>query len=379
MPQFFESTWIKGLEMRNRSVRSATWTGLGDGMGRVTDRAVEFYAELGRGGIGLIVTGYQYIMTNGQQLPNMIGNYEDGLAEGLGRLAEAVHGAGGRVVPQLVHTMARSNPSLFREGDELWGPSGIPEPADGPVPKEMTKDDIRSFVEAYAAAAARSKAAGFDGIQLHGAHGYGINQFLSEAWNRRGDSYGGSLSNRYRVLGEIMEAIRAAVGNDFPVLIKLNGQDFVDGGLTIQESVRIAQRLVDDGMDAIEVSGGCASSPQDRTPARRKIAKESDEAYLSDLAAAVKSAVTVPVITVGGIRSLSVANKLIEDRKADYVAMSRPFIREPHLVERWKSGDESRASCISCNGCFETGLKGDGISCKVERVLREKRGAADPH
>jgi 2,4-dienoyl-CoA reductase-like NADH-dependent reductase (Old Yellow Enzyme family) len=303
----------------------------------------------------------------------MVGNYEDGQIEGLSRLAAAVHDSGGRVIPQLVHTGANANTDLFREGDELWGPSAVqPAAKQKGFPKEMTVGDITRLIEAYAAAAERSKKAGFDGVQLHGAHGYGINQFLSPKWNVRGDGYGGSLKNRYRFLAETLEAVRGAVGGDFPVTIKLNGSDFVEGGLEPEESVKIAERLADDGIDMIEVSGGSALSPKEKTPARMKIRTEEDEAYLVDLAARVKERVGVPVATVGGIRSLKVADDILAAGKADLIAMSRPLIREPGLINRWESGDTARATCISCNGCFESGLKGEGISCKVDRQLREK-------
>jgi 2,4-dienoyl-CoA reductase-like NADH-dependent reductase (Old Yellow Enzyme family) len=371
MPELFERTFIGSLEMENRAVRSATWSGVGDERGYVTERATEFYSELARGQIGLIVTGYQYVMTNGIQLPYMIGNYEDGQVEGLSRLAAAVHAQGGKVIPQIVHTGLRANPKLFRDGDELWAPSALPGPDTGAMAVEATREQILQLVEAFAAAARRAKDAGFDGVQLHGAHGYAINQFLSPAWNQRGDGYGGDLNKRYRFLGEVMEATRAAVGDDFPVLIKLSGHDFLEQGLFPEDAIKIAQRLADDGIAAIEVSGGSSSSPKHFQPARKDVRESKDEAYLVDVAAAVKAAVSVPVITVGGIRSLKTIATVLTERKADYVAMARSFVREPHLIKRWQNGETRRATCISCNGCFETGVKGLGISCKVDRKLKE--------
>jgi 2,4-dienoyl-CoA reductase-like NADH-dependent reductase (Old Yellow Enzyme family) len=156
-------------------------------------------------------------------------------------------------------------------------------------------------------------------------------------------------------------------------LIKLSGHDFVEGGLVPEESARVARRLAEDGIDAIEMSAGSAASPEDKRPSRKGISEEDDEAYLADIAALVKDAVTVPVTTVGGIRSLPTIDRILRERKADYVAMSRPFIREPHLIKRWKTGDTARAYCVSCNGCFETGLKGLGISCKVEREKSKRK------
>jgi 2,4-dienoyl-CoA reductase-like NADH-dependent reductase (Old Yellow Enzyme family) len=372
MAKLFEKTAIGALDLLNRSVRSATWAGLGDDRGYVTDRATDFYRRLAKGGIGLIVTGYQYVLPNGMQLPYMVGNYEDEQTEGLSKIAQVVHEERGKVIPQIVHAGARANPKLLPKGEEIWAPSAIPDPVTGHTPHEVTKQEILRLVDAYAGAAARSLKAGFDGVQLHGAHGYGINQFLSPIWNQRSDAYGGNLKNRYRFLGEVIEAVRGAVGNDFPLLIKLTAHDFVERGLVPADAVEISRRLADDGIDAIEVSGGSQASPNNLGPVRGHIKSEDDEAYFADLAAQIKDSVKIPIITVGGIRSISTIDKILADGKADYVAMARPFIREPHLINRWKSGDTQKSTCISCGGCFETGVKGIGISCKAEREKSDK-------
>jgi 2,4-dienoyl-CoA reductase-like NADH-dependent reductase (Old Yellow Enzyme family) len=366
--RLFEKAWIRSLELPNRAVRSSTWSGVGDEKGYVTGRALEFYGELAGGDIGLILTGYQYVMTNGQGLPYMLGNYDDTQIEGLKRLVDTVHGEGGRIGAQLVHCLARANVKLFfRDGDELWGASAIAYSPQDKIPREMTRADITRLVEAHAAAASRCLKAGFDGIQIHGAHGFGLNQFLSPAWNRRGDLYGGSLQNRYRLAGEILEATRGVVGKDYPVMFKLSAQDFVGNGLELSESAEIARRLANDGIDAIQVSACCSISNPDRHCAQTMIFKEKDEAYLADFAQHIRERVQVPVMIVGGLRSLPVIDDVLKKGQADYISMARPFIREPHLIKRWKSGDTGSAKCISCNRCFETGMKGLGISCYWER------------
>jgi len=376
-PRLFEQISIKSLELPCRAFRSATWAGVGDEKGYVTDRAVDFYRNLGRGGIGLIVTGYQYVLPNGMELPYMIGNYDDDQTKGLVRLVEAVHSGGGRIAAQIVHTGARANTKLFPEGWKRWSPSPVEDPDTGRTTPEMTRSEIVHLIQAYAAAAARSKRAGFDAVELHGAHGYGINQFLSGASNRRGDAYGGSLKNRYRFLGEVLEAVRGSVGEDYPVLIKLSGHDYIEGGLIPEQSVQIARRLADDGIDAITISAGSgATSKKGLGPARAGILSEKKEAYLADMAALVNQAVDVPVGAVGGIRSLNKIGKLLSDGKADYVAMARPFIREPHLINRWKSGNTKKSTCISCSKCFSTGFKGTGIYCVPEKKRKEKEGTS---
>jgi 2,4-dienoyl-CoA reductase-like NADH-dependent reductase (Old Yellow Enzyme family) len=373
MPVLFEKTAIKSLELKNRSVRSATWSGVGDLRGYLTDRGVEFYRELAAGGVGLIVTGFQYVMPNGVAMRYQLGNYDDAQIKGLSRLCDAVHSQNCRVAAQLVHTGAKANPDLFPKAGDLWGPSAVADPMTGRTPKEMIQNEIAQLVQAYAAAAARCKKAGFDGVQLHGAHGYGINQFLSGAANRRGDRYGGNIGNRYRFLGEVLEAVRAAVGEDFPVMIKLSGNDFFEGGLTAEESLYVGRRLSEDGIDAIEVSGGSRASENGMIPSRLKIRRQEDEAYLADLAARFKETVPVPVITVGGIRSPKVISRVLNEGKADYIAMCRPFIREPHLIRRWEAGDLKKATCISCNQCLDAGMEGNGVYCKVEQRLKAKK------
>jgi len=349
---------------------------VGDAKGYVTDRALELYADLARGGVGLIITGFQYVLPNGIAIVYQLGNYDDSQIEGLTRMVSAIHAENGKVAAQIAHTGTKADPKLFPGPGSIWGPSVVTDPLSGNTAKEMSVAEITQLVEAYAAAASRSKAAGFDAIQLHGAHGYGINQFLSGFFNRRGDGYGGDIKSRYRFLGEVMEAVRGEVGSDFPVLIKLSGHDYYEGGLVPDESLYVARRLADDGIDAIEISGGSRASGENFSPSRKKILKEEDEAYLVALAAMVKKAVRVPVMTVGGFRSPGVISDTLSDGKADYIAMCRPFIREPHLINRWKSGDLTKATCISCNGCFEAATEGNGVYCVVEKKLREKREKA---
>ncbi len=373
-PNLFERTRIKSLELPNRFIKSSTWCGTGDGKGHVTDRTLTMHSELAKGGIGLILAGAQYVMTNGVTLPYAIGNCDDSQAKGLKSLVETVHKEGAKIVTQLHHGLARANTKLFyHEGDEVWGASAIPFPPSSPAPKEMTRKDIDRYVEAFAAAAARSHRCGFDGVMIHAAHGSGVHQFLSAAWNQRTDSYGGSPQNRYRVLGEILEAITGRVGPDYPVLIKLSAHDFVKGGLEPPESLEVARRLEQDGIAAIQVSACCGISSQDQHCPKDQILDPQDEAYLMDFTQFIKEGVKVPIIAVGGIRSYSTAEDIVKQGKADYVSLARPFIREPHLINRWKSGNPAKATCISCNGCYDTGMQGLGISCKIERMLKEQQ------
>ncbi|HEY6006803.1 MAG TPA: NADH:flavin oxidoreductase, partial [Geobacteraceae bacterium] len=191
----------------------------------------------------------------------------------------------------------------------------------------------------------------------------------------RDDLYGGSIENRCRFLLEVYRRVRAEVGPDFPVFVKLNGDDFLDGGLAVEDALYAARALDAEEVDAIEVSGGTPASG-DRTPVRQGIEDRQQEAYNLPLAARVRNAVKCPVMVVGGLRSLDLIEGIIRREEADYVALARPFIREPHLALRWQQGDEARARCISCNGCFKPGLKEKGIYCVVDKIERESRSAS---
>ncbi|MCG6538138.1 MAG: NADH:flavin oxidoreductase, partial [Syntrophales bacterium LBB04] len=220
-------------------------------------------------------------------------------------------------------------------------------------------------------AAQRAKEAGFDGLQLHAAHGYLLSQFLSPLFNKRSDAYGGSIENRSRALREIIRKVRDLVGKQYPVLIKINNQDYLEGGLTLEDALKIGPWLQDEGLDAIELSGGTFNSGN-LNPCRVGITKEEKEAYFLEAAKAFKEKLTIPLILVGGVRSLPVAERIVNQGIADYLSMSRPFIREPELIKRWKSGDQRKAFCLSENQCVGPAMAGEGIYCVVEKKEKEK-------
>jgi 2,4-dienoyl-CoA reductase-like NADH-dependent reductase (Old Yellow Enzyme family) len=238
--------------------------------------------------------------------------------------------------------------------------------------KEVTVEDIQEIVNAFGHAATRAKEGGFDGVQIHAAHGYLLSEFLSPAFNKRTDEYGGSVENRARALREVLKSIRDAVGDDFPVLVKLNCQDFIKGGLTLRDSLKVGAFLQEGRIDAIELSGGMRLSGN-LSQYRLKIISEEKEAYFRHEAKAFKEKLHVPLILVGGIRTFQLAERLVEDGYADYISMSRPFIREPSLVKRWESGDLRKATCVSDNRCFEPIRAGEGIYCVVEKKQKERK------
>jgi 2,4-dienoyl-CoA reductase-like NADH-dependent reductase (Old Yellow Enzyme family) len=359
MSRLFEATTINGLTLGNRFVRSATWEGMATLEGDVTPKLTDTMIMLAKGGVGLIISGHAYVRKDGQASPWQLGIYSDTHMDGLCCLASAVHESGGKMVIQLAHAGNFSAENLTGQPPVVASAyEGL-----GKTPrKEIASKDIPELVDAYVRAAGRAKSAGFDGVQIHSAHGYLLSQFLSPIFNRRKDKYGGSIENRVRIHHEIIQAIRQIVGPKYPILIKMNGQDYAPDGLTLEDASQAAVLLEKAGVDAIELSGGLLTGGK-LSPSRPGINSPEKEAYFREDARAFKQCIKIPLILVGGIRSFDVAEKLIHDGLADYISMSRPFIREPFLVNRWKDGDRSRASCLSDNLCFDPGREGSGIHC----------------
>ncbi|MDT8441687.1 MAG: NADH:flavin oxidoreductase [Desulfuromonadales bacterium] len=359
MTTLFEPLTLNGMTLRNRLMRSATWEGMCEADGRPTRRLIDTYRELARGGVGLIVTGYAFVSSEGKQLPGKMGIHCDDFAAEMRAMTEAVHAEGGKICMQLVHAGGQTD---SRNAGRLpLAPSAVKVDQYPEQPEELSGDEIARLVAAFAAGARRAKAYGFDAVQLHGAHGYLINQFLSPLTNRRSDDYGGPVANRCRFLAEVIAAVRGAVGRDFPVLIKLSGCDNLDGGLSAEDGRYAAQLLDAAGIDGIEVSSGTPASGT-KSPVRTPIDSVDQEGYNRALALAIKAEVACPVVAVGGFRSLETAQRALAEG-VDAIAMARPLIREPDLPARWRDGGTNRATCTSCNGCFRPGLKEGGIRC----------------
>lgn len=362
MRKVFEATTINGLRLANRLVRSATWEGLGDADGRVNEGVIEIYRQLADGGVGLIITGYLAVRSDGRQHATQLGVDRDELVPGLAELAAVVHKHGGTVVGQIVHCGGQAVRAASG-GQDPVAPSAVASPGYPELPRELSLAGIRELVACFAAAAGRLRNAGFDGVQLHGAHGYLLAQFLSPLRNQRTDDYGGSLDNRSRFTLEVLAAVRAEVGADWPVMIKLNAHDFLEGSTTERDSSHLAAALAEGSTDAIEVSGGTGGSGK-LGAVRRNIETAEDEAYFLPQARAIRAAAPgVPLMLVGGMRSLETIEAVLASGVADYIAIARPLIREPGLPARWASGDRRRAACVSCSGCFAPAARGDGIRC----------------
>lgn len=352
MDRLFQETSIKSLILKNRFVRSATWMGLADPEGGCTQELIKYYETLAEGNVGLIISGFAFVSREGQGQVGQLGAYSDKLLPGLGELTARVHKKGGKIVAQLVHCGVHSNPE-FNGGAEAKGPC------------ELKKEEIHRIIEDYGKAAVRMKEAGFDGIQLHYAHGYLGSQFLGPRTNDRTDEYGGSIDNRSRFLCETLTTVRDAVGEEFPVMAKLNLADYIENGLVFEDGLFVAAKLNHLGVDCIEVSGGVRDS-KDMGPAR-KLRTDADQAYFLDNARVVKSALGLPVMLVGGLRDPKSLDKIHQETGIDYFSLSRPLIRNPLLVNRWMGGDPTPSSCVSCSGCFLSIKKGKGVYCIKKR------------
>jgi 2,4-dienoyl-CoA reductase-like NADH-dependent reductase (Old Yellow Enzyme family) len=367
MPDLFESCILNGMVLANRFVRSATWEGLATQDGAATPKLVKMMEELALGEVGLIISGHAYVNREGRGSPGQLGAYSDELIPGLADMATAVHAAGGRIALQISHAGIRSAP--VPGGPEPAGPSPVLLET-GPAGRAMTQEDMAALCLDFARAAVRAKTAGFDAVQIHAAHGFLLSEFLSPFFNQRTDDYGGSRENRARLVLEVLKAVRNAVGRDFPVLIKMNSEDFLPGGLTVEDMVATAELLQQAGIDAIELSGGTFLSGKlsfSRTGSRTTKADPAhSEAYYEAAARSYKRAVKTPLMLVGGIRTLETARSLVAEGVADHICLCRPLIREPHLVARWRAGDTGPALCVSDNGCFQPAREGRGIYCTID-------------
>lgn len=375
MRTIFEETTINNMTLGNRLIRSATWEGMCEPDGRPTAKLTNCYRKLAKGGVGLIITGYAFVSPEGKQLPCTLGAHTDKFKRDLKIMADAVHAEGGKICLQLVHVGGQTKEKDI--GRAPLAPSALMTRQFPQVPVAMSFADIQRVIKAFGEAAGRARECGFDAVQLHGAHGYLINQFLSPLTNQRTDEYGGGIDNRCRFMVEVYWKVRDVVGKDYPVLIKLNGADHLTGGLDLEGAVYAAELLDQEGIDAIEISGGTPASG-DMTPIRNRIMSPDLEAYNLPLCRTIKPAVACPVMAVGGFRSFGVVERTIRN-DADYVAMARPFIREPDLAKRWRSGKKSAATCISCSACFMPGIKEGGVYCVVEKKGREKLNTDSPN
>ncbi len=355
----FEPATIGTLELKNRFIRSATWDGMADDLGNPTEAMAELFRNLAAGGVSLLQTGATYIDSNSKSFPHQLGLYDDDQIPAYQGFTNAVHEAGGLVGLQIGYG---GSMRFVDTGMSPVGPSAVEQPANGEIPEALSVDGIKEIVATFAVAADRAKRAGFDSLELNFGHGYLVSQFLSPHFNLRTDEYGGSRDNRGRLAFEITDAVRAAIGPDYPLLIKFNCSDFSEGGLSEEDAQYFARELSKRSVDAIELTGGTLAGG-DLGPVRPDIDSREQEAYFRTSAAAFRSNLDCELILVGGIRSLETAEEIINSGAADFFSLARPLIVEPELIKRWGSGDRAKSRCNSCNKCIGAAMEEGRLYC----------------
>ncbi|MCF8033025.1 MAG: NADH:flavin oxidoreductase [Desulfarculaceae bacterium] len=369
MSGLFEPFQLKGVTLPNRLVRSATFDNSAERDGQVSQRQLTLYGNLAQGGVGLVVSGIVYVHESGRVAMRQNSLADDQGIPGLAKLVDAVHAHGGKIAVQLFH--AGREAARFRQftgGEPAWAPSLVEhDPYFEHPHRAMTAAEIEEVVAAFGAAARRAKEAGFDAVQVHGAHAYLFAQFLSPHANRRDDQWGGSLDNRLRLHLAALDAIREQVGPEYPVMIKLGLADGFEPGLSFDDGLEAAVRLARAGYDCLEISQGLRGADYRASEFRPEDKRAEQEGYFRAWAAEVKQRVSVPVIAVGGLRTPAACAEVLDRGQADLVALSRPLISQPDLVARWQEGSQERSRCISCNKCMEVIIKGKALSCILDQ------------
>ena len=358
MKSLFDKTKLLNINMKNRFIRGALWEELADEKGRMTSELSNIYEELAKGGVGTIITGYAFVTKDEQPNPGMLGIYDDSFIPEYKEFTDKIHKLGSNIIMQIVYGGFMTD---FKVGERtIWGPSTVKNEITNTWAKEISKDEIKYLVNAYRNAARRVKEAGFDGVEIHAGHGYLVSQFLSPYYNKREDEYGGSIENRGRIVFEIYEAMREEVGTEFPILIKLNSADYIqEGGLTQEDSLYVAKKLANLGIDAIEVTGGNESIKEvvsnNLGPARTKVVISKErESYFKDYASKLADMVNIPIILIGGNRHFEVMEDILNNTNIEYFSLARPLTAEPDLINKWDNGEIKNPKCVSCNKCYTT-------------------------
>jgi 2,4-dienoyl-CoA reductase-like NADH-dependent reductase (Old Yellow Enzyme family) len=352
----FSEGRIGGLRLRNRLVRAATAEGASP-LGKMTIPGLKIYHDLAIGGVGMIITGHMVAVPGGDAHGRQTHIDDDSFIETLRRIPETVHRAAGDcpVIAEISHA--------GRGGIvDPVAPSELAAPTGRTAPRVLSAAEIEQIIDYFVAAVGRAREAGFDGVEIHAAHGYLLSSFLSPRTNRRDDAWGGSSEKRAAIVRRIVEQARELVGPDYPLLIKMNGNDHGIGDEAAEAFATVAKILVEAGLDAVEVSG--------QFPCRQDIDSPDEEAYFFEFTENLD--LRVPMILTGGNRSLDRIASVLAAPHIDFVALARPLIREPGLPTRWRTAvNTAAATCISCNRCLQA-LGTAPTHCVHDEMLRQQ-------
>jgi len=324
MSHLLRSLTTGPLTLTNRLVMPPMATAKAGPDGKVSQELLDYYAEKSAGGyIALIIIEHSYIMLAGKASTRQLSAADDSVLEGLKELAGVIHRNGSKAVMQINH--AGSATSAEITGSTPVSASPIPHPRAKNMPRELSQQEIEDIILAFQNAARRTKEAGFDGVEIHAAHGYLLNQFLSPLTNQRTDNYGGSVHNRMRIHLEVIAAVREAVGADFPILLRLGASDFREGGVSIEDSQAAAQAFAKAGINVMDISGGFSGY---------MVPDLSGQGYFASLTEAIKKVVSIPVILTGGITDARAAEQLLAEKKADLIGVGRAILSDSRWAEQ---------------------------------------------
>jgi len=393
MNKVFEPFQMAGITFPNRIIRSATYEGMSETDGKPTEQLEKNYMALAKGGVGGIITGFIGVNEQGRAGSNMSMLYSKEHIKAYQKLTQKMHELGTPIIAQLNHCGGQTKE--VDTGMPVIAPSKISDYK----AKEMTKGEILDVIEAFVQGVKNAKEAGFDGVQIHLAHGYLLSEFISPRMNKRTDEWGGNTENRFRIVKTIIENARKIV-DDFPIIVKINGHESLKNGLSIGESVKISKLLEKVGCDGIEVSNGTIKAglatmrgnvpwemivtQNDQLNKMPRFVKsiigtiaektypqpQPKRLYNLDAAMAIKKAVNIPVIVVGGITNMDDIDSIINQNKSDLVSMCRPFILESDLVNKFKTGQQTQSKCIQCNFCI-IGIEKSPLRCYYGKVPKK--------
>ncbi len=385
MSILFEPKSIGRMSVKNRLVRAPTVEKLATDDGHCTPKLMDLYIRLAEGGVGMVITGGAYVQRNGKGLPRQIGLHRDEVINGYRKLTDRMHHYGIKIIAQLFHCGRQGTVEVV--GENPVSPSAVPNVL-GVTPTPMNSMQISQAINNFIKASERAKLAGFDGVEIHAAHGYLIHAFLSPRTNKRRDLWGGSLENRMRFLSKVYQGMRKTLGDEYPILLRINCNDFLPDGLGAKEAAEIAERMSSLGVDALELSAGtwethfymsrgdipqnywlyarAEGEEKERIKARlSQMAKEVrfKEAYHLEYARGMKKKVQCPIILVGGLRTVKIMERTLAEGEADFISLCRPLIREPEFPNLIRRGLSDRSSCINCNLC----LTDKPVACRQMR------------
>ncbi len=374
-PTLFSPASVGTATAKNRLVMAPMVRNYAQEDGRATPRYQAHVERLAAGGVGTLILEASYVQKDGRGFPEQLGIHHDGVVEPLGRMVEAAHEHGALIGPQLYH--AGRQTSSASTGSQPVAPSAIPDPLMGEVPRELTVEDIQGIVTAFGEGARRAEQAGCDFVEIHGAHGYLLTQFLSPFTNKRDDAYGGDFDRRLRLLLEVVAAVRSATSEGFPLLVRLSADEMVPGGLTLEETRRVATELEDAGVDVLDISAGNYAS-YTRGYMMAPMARE--DGVLIDLAEEVRQHTSLPVIGVGKIRTPELAEQVVAEGHADFVALGRSLLADPDWPRKAEAGQADRINhCIACNqGCVARLFAGQDVWCTVNPACGFEEDFASP-